>query len=73
MKAPCGVDICVGQQWQEVDPRFTRIVEVVGMNTLSFNYDGGVQIQTVGSNRKPTWARLERFNGKRGGYELVIR
>lgn len=71
MKAPCGVEIELGQKWKEVDPRFERIVEVVGLDSYSFKEEGGVMIRTVGSERLGTWARLSRFSGKRGGYEPV--
>jgi hypothetical protein len=71
MKSPNGVEIELGQRWKEVDPRFERIVEVVGLDSESFDRQGGVMIRTVGSRRIGTWARLSRFNGKRGGYELV--
>lgn len=61
MVAPVGIEIEIGQKWREVDPRFTRIVEVVG-----FDADiKKVQIRGI----RYAWARLERFNGKRGGYE----
>jgi hypothetical protein len=71
MNAPCGVEIELGKKWREVDPRFERIVEVVGLDGESFGGEGGVMIRTLGSKRFGTWARLSRFNGRRGGYEPV--
>jgi hypothetical protein len=72
MKSPTGVEIAVGQKWREVDPRFTRVVEVVGTDHLGFLGIGAVQIQTVYPEKsaRRSWARLSRFNGKRGGYAL---
>ena len=62
--------IKVGQVWREVDPRFTRHIRVEG-----FTADGRVRIVTTDktgrmSVRRST-CRLDRFNGRRGGYELV--
>ena len=62
MMAPTGVEVKIGQRWREVDPRFTRIVEVIGLDEEKQK----VQIQWV----RKSWARLSRFNGKRGGYAL---
>ncbi|KQW19732.1 MULTISPECIES: hypothetical protein [Pseudomonas] len=58
------MSIEVGQTWREVDPRFERRVTVVGFCEES----GKVKIECAG---KVTKAKRERFNGKRGGYELV--
>ncbi len=58
------MSIEVGQTWREVDPRFDRRVKVVGFCEES----GKVKIEYGG---KVTKAKRERFNGKRGGYELV--
>lgn len=70
-------EIKAGQIWLEVDPRKERHVRV-----LSISKDREiVVIQTVicstnGWVRKPkspawTYAGVERFNSKRGGYELI--
>lgn len=70
----------LGDIWMEVDQRFSRHVMVICDH-------GGpqdcVQIQTMyrapetidwrpASSRR-SWAKVSRFNGKRGGYELVVR
>jgi len=60
MTTPLGVEIKVGQKWREVDPRFTRIVEVIALDEASQK----VQIQWV----RKSWASIRRFNGKLGGY-----
>lgn len=63
------------QVWREVDPRFHRLARIlsVGKGRRS------VQIRTVikagddwvfTPHSRPTWCDPERFNGKRGGYEL---
>lgn len=59
-------EIEVRQIWKEVDPRYDRQIEVVG-----FCEETGKVI--IKSNVRKTKARRERFNGKRGGYELVSR
>jgi hypothetical protein len=54
----------IGSRWQEVDPRFTRIIEVVyGFDTI----EKKVRVKNVKTGRV-TWAQVSRFNGKRGGY-----
>lgn len=69
----------VGDIWKEVDPRFNRHVLVIADHGGG---DGKVQIQ--GCYRVPEtigwkaygmrrWASVKRFNGRRGGYALVIR
>lgn len=63
--------IKVGQIWREVDPRFNRYIQVLEAT------DGVVRpikiatidLATNALGRK-TYASRERFNGKRGGYEL---
>jgi hypothetical protein len=64
MTTPLGVKIEVGQKWQECDPRFVRVVEVVGWNHAWQK----VQLRCGG---RLTWAKLSRFNGKHGGYRLA--
>lgn len=63
----------VGQIWREVDPRFTRHVKVLHIAM------GRAELQLI-SNSSGVWkegkicprsANLNRFNGKRGGYEYV--
>lgn len=59
-------EIKVGSIWKEVDPRLDRQIEVVG-----FCDETGKVI--IKSNGRVTKARRERFNGKRGGYEMLPR
>ena len=69
----------VGDIWKEVDPRSERHVVVIG---CASDRPRGVQIQTA--YRAPEtinwrtagpmrWVKGSRFNGKHGGYALVIR
>lgn len=69
------VFIVAGQIWKEVDPRFERyvIIQHVGEGRRS------IQVRTVTHNgkgwevapkSKSSWCDAERFNGKRGGYQL---
>jgi len=63
------IKIEIGQKWREVDPRFTRILTVV-----DFIYGADSEVsRVVIKNAKGhiTRAMPSRFNGKRGGYELV--
>ena len=67
------MEIKVGQRWREVDPRFDRIVEVIEIAHTTIR---PIHIRTVMKDRKACagksyWASSKRFNGKRGGYELV--
>jgi len=61
--------IKVGQIWQEVDPRFVGPHKTVA----GFDPDGKVQLSVqVGVGKvRITKAKPERFNGKRGGYQLI--
>lgn len=65
--------IAAGQIWREVDKRFSRYVKVLEVR------DGDIKSVLLcttdsvvgrGEGRK-TWASKTRFNGRRGGYELV--
>ena len=64
MKAPCGVEIEVGQKWQEMDGRFKRIVTVHG-------WIDGDDPEVIIRGIRLTKAKLSRFDGKCGGYALV--
>jgi hypothetical protein len=59
----------VGSRWQECDKRFEgRTVEVV------FGYDvveQKIRIKNLATGRI-TWARINRFNGKAGGYVALL-
>lgn len=67
--------IAVGQIWKEVDGRFERQVLIKRIGAEH------ALIRSVFKNRVGQWvvtprsrdveAKLERFNGKRGGYGLV--
>lgn len=60
--------VVAGQIWSEVDPRIDRKVVV-----LVVSKKFGVLIRNVKSKpgSKGRWAKLERFNGKRGGYIIA--
>ena len=54
----------IGSWWRENDPRGTKFArQVIAHRKL----DGRVQLD----GPVKTWARIERFNGKRGGYSKV--
>jgi len=55
----------VGQYYRVMDNRFIRYVVVYG------TYRDKVYLQTVGGPKRFTKAKIERFNGKHGGYKLV--
>jgi hypothetical protein len=61
-------ELAVGQRWQEVDPRFTRVVEIAAINR-----DATVTLQLVREDGtlapRLSRASMLRFNGKRGGYK----
>lgn len=69
-------EIRKGQIWKEVDPRFERRVIITDV------VEGrrGIQVQGVvpdfnygwkpAPRSRKAWCDRERFNGKRGGYEL---
>ena len=63
---PLGIEIEVGQRWEEVDPRFERVIEIT-----MILHGGYVRLKTVGSSGRETQANINRFNGKRGGYKLA--
>ncbi|MBU0917898.1 MAG: hypothetical protein KKD97_16255 [Gammaproteobacteria bacterium] len=61
----------VGQIWKEVDPRFDRYVEVIGVNDQEQKATIMLAARSGGhAGSRSTKASLKRFNGKRGGYEL---
>ena len=64
-------EIKVGQIWREVDPRFNRYVQVIEITNHSIRpiKIATIDLATNALGRK-NWASRERFNGKRGGYEL---
>jgi len=63
----------VGQIWREVDKRFNRYVKVLDVR------DGDIKSVLICATDsvvgrvegRKTWASKTRFNGRRGGYELV--
>jgi hypothetical protein len=56
----------VGSKWKEVDLRVSRTIQVVRYDLENAR----VRINCLETQRL-TWAKPERFNGKRGGYEPV--
>lgn len=70
-------EVKVGQVWQEMDPRFLRLVEVLKVLKADPKRprEPTVQIKTIGFqgkfvDRRPTWTTPKRFNGKHGGFVL---
>jgi hypothetical protein len=53
----------VGSQWKDLDSRVDRTVQVVRYDVAK----GLVRISCPETQRL-SWAKLERFNGKSGGY-----
>jgi hypothetical protein len=56
----------IGSKWKEVDLRVKRTVHVVRYDVANRR----VRINCIETQRL-TWARPERFNGKRGGYVQI--
>ena len=67
---PANPSLACWQVWEEVDPRSSRQVVVVKIvNEAGVNR---AQIRCIKPmNGRFTWARVDRFNGKRGGYKFV--
>ena len=67
MKTPSGVDLEIGQTWEEMDSRWPqdhRKVKVLGWKEVN----GEIKVNIWGFVK--TWAKLSRFHGKNGGYRL---
>jgi hypothetical protein len=76
------VALKLGQVWRECDPRETRFVRILNLKpgrrgvlicTMVMTGDGSVESPHAwvpASRSHARWADHERFNGKRGGYEL---
>jgi hypothetical protein len=64
-------EIKVGQIWRKVDPRFNRYVQILTVvdSAVKSICVATIDLETNALGRK-NWASRERFNGKRGGYEL---
>ena len=61
----------VGQIWKEVDPRFTRYIEILYVDEREQKATICLASRSGGnSGSRQTKAAFKRFNGKRGGYEL---
>ena len=65
MNTPCGIEIKVGQQWKELDPRMYRTVTIVGIYPEMGRRPIVVRNNT---NKRLSYNAVNRFNGKRGGY-----
>ncbi|WP_198391401.1 hypothetical protein [Burkholderia ubonensis] len=64
-------ELKVGQIWREVDARFNRHVEVLEIHHGEIKSVLICNIDPITKQRgRKTWASKQRFNGKRGGYEL---
>ena len=53
----------VGSKWKDMDARVTRTLQVIRYDTEK----GRIRINCLETQRL-TWAKPERFNGKKGGY-----
>lgn len=68
-----------GQIWREVDPRFNRFIMVLDVQpgrrgVLVQTYECTNLGQWVPAPRsRKAWCDIERFNGKRNGYEPAVR
>ena len=53
----------VGSKWKEVDVRVSRTIEVI-------RYDMAKRLVRINclETQRLSWAKLDRFNGKSGGY-----
>jgi len=56
----------VGSKWKERDRRVARTIQVVRYDLAK----GRVRITCLETERL-TWAKVERFNGKSGGYAAI--
>jgi hypothetical protein len=56
----------IGSKWEELDSRVTRTVEVIRYDLANRR----VRISCLETQRL-SWAKPERFNGKRGGYAAL--
>ena len=56
----------IGSKWKEVDVRVGRTIEVIRYDVAK----ALVRINCLETQRL-TWAKLERFNGKSGGYARI--
>jgi hypothetical protein len=56
----------IGSKWKERDLRVARTVQIVRYDLAQRR----VRIVCLETDRL-TWAKVERFNGKRGGYVLL--
>lgn len=75
---PCGN---IGEIWRELEPRYSRFVEILGQDdtgernkiiTRYFTEQDGA-LPEAAPAAKATYAKRERFNGKRRGYEFVAK
>ena len=56
----------IGSQWRELDVRVKRTIQVVRYDPAKRR----VRIACLETDRL-SWAKPERFNGKRGGYARI--
>jgi hypothetical protein len=55
-----------GDIWKENDNRFDRYVAIINVGEFGCNL-------YCGDTDRHSWSRIERFNGKSGGYSLFKR
>lgn len=65
---PCGIELAIGQTWEEVGHRQHRTVLIAEIPTQQEGFDSRILISCC---HRITKAQLKRFNGKRGGYRFV--
>ena len=53
----------IGSKWRELDARVKRTVEIIRYDKSK----GLIRINCIETQRL-SWAKPERFNGKKGGY-----
>ena len=69
MKAPCGIEIKVGQTWKVVGRRLGATFEIVGFERgAGYCTEVWVKPSTLNFHQI---AKVADFTGKRGGYKLL--
>jgi hypothetical protein len=62
MKENNPYDVRIGDVWVENDPRHHRRLKVIGFKGADY-----AELENLANGRK-SFAKLSRFNGRRGGY-----
>ena len=70
MKAPCGIELKVGQIWKVVGRRLGATFEIVGFERgAGYCTEVWVKPSMLSFHQL---AKVQAFTGKRGGYKLVM-